>query len=68
MTEFVTANIINWNGKTYKAQPAPSEYNSCTGCAFRQHSMCLRPRSLGVYTCLPTVRADHKNIIWVEED
>lgn len=68
MTEFVTANTLNWKGKTYKAQPAPTEYNRCTGCSFRWHGWCHKPYSLREYSCLPTVRSDRRDIIWVEVD
>lgn len=68
MTEFVTANTVHWWGKTYKAQPSTSEGNSCTGCAFRGHGECIRPWGLREYTCLPTLRTDFKNIIWVDGD
>ena len=68
MVEFVTANTIHWCGKTYKAQPAPSEYNGCAGCAFRWHGECHRPIRLREYTCLATLRTDRRDIIWVKGD
>lgn len=68
MTKFITADTLNWKGKIYKAQTVNTGYNLCTGCAFRSQGMCLRPHDLREYTCLPTLRTDRRDIIWVKGD
>lgn len=53
------------HGKTYKATPAPFSMtiNKCTGCAFyatKYAASCLD------HACMATLRADFKEIIWLE--
>ena len=61
----MTLNTYQANGKTYKAAPPPfsMSINKCTGCAF--HATKTAAACLG-YTCTGTLRADFRNIIWLE--
>lgn len=68
MTKLVTAQTINWNGKTYKAAPSQSSWSSCAGCAFHSAGWCSRPDALKAYTCSAAARSDQQNTVWIEED
>lgn len=66
--KFITADVLYWQGKVYKAQPEPTVGNRCTGCAFRTGGACGKPLELRDYICIGTIRSDLRGIIWVEED
>jgi hypothetical protein len=58
-------NTYHANGKTYMAKAAPfsMSINKCTGCAF--HATKTAAACLG-HTCTGTLRADFRDIIWIE--
>ena len=64
---FITATILIWQGKIYKAQPEPRVGNRCTGCSFRADGACGKPNELLGYTCIDTMRSDYRGIVWVEQ-
>lgn len=67
--KFITADVLHWRGKVYKAQPEqPGIGNRCIGCAFRTDGACGKPLELRNYTCIDTIRSDLRGIIWVKED
>lgn len=58
----ITTNNIVWDDKVLLAKPP--EGGRCGGCYFRKEGYCHRPAALTAYVCVPTLRADRKDIIW----